>query len=798
MIKNYFKTAFRNLARRKGQAFLNITGLSVGFAAFLLIFLVVRYEQSFDTFHVNKDRIYRVVRIGRNAEKREYRTGVPVPVTEGLRDNYPQLASIGCINTDNPAQIIINEKGSSTPKKFKETKGVFFAEPQFFDMFSFPTVAGDHNSLKMPGNILLTQETANRYFGEWHTAMGKTFNMDGIPVKVTGILKDMPANTDFPIKEVTSYTTLRKFMNFSNWDNIDDDNECYIQLKANNSPAAFEKQLSQFTDKYIKPVNPGYFLSLQPLNEIHYDPRYGTYTGHVFSKDLIYALSAVGIFLLIIACVNFINLSTAQAVNRAREVGVRKVLGSNRSQLIIQFLGEAAIISTFALIISLLVTEISIHAINHLLDIQLESSALCNSNMMLIIVGSLVGVILLSGFYPAFLLSGFNAVKVLKSTLAAQQSGGISMRRGLVVLQFVIAQVLIIATLVVASQMDYFHNADMGFSKDAIITAEFPRDSSARAGQDVLRNELLKTPGVQNVSFALTAPAMGGSYTDLRTPGNTSKEPDMEVAIKVADTGYFSVYNIKFLAGRCYFPRDTTAEFVINQSAARKLGYRDPQQALGKMINVSGVTRPIVGVVKDFHIASFRDTILPVVITSNKRAYGVASVKINMAKAQPVIASMQKIWDEKYPNFTFAYSFVDQDIANFYIQENQLSQLYKIFSMIAIFISCLGLYGLVSFMAVQRKKEIGIRKVLGAPIRSILILLSREFTILISIAFVISAPVAWYFMHQWLQQYSYRIGLGAWFFIATICGSILIAWITVGYTAIKAANANPVKSLRTE
>jgi putative ABC transport system permease protein len=272
----------------------------------------------------------------------------------------------------------------------------------------------------------------------------------------------------------------------------------------------------------------------------------------------------------------------------------------------------------------------------------------------------------------------------------------------------------------------------------------------------------------------------------------------MEVAIKVADTSYFSVYHIKFIAGRCYYPSDTAAEFVVNESVAKKLGYHDPQQAIGKIINVSNLVHPIVGVVKDFHIASLRDTIMPVVITTFKKSYGVANIKINMAKAQPVIASMQKIWDKNYPDFSFEYAFMDQTIANFYIQENQLSQLYQVFSIMAIFISCLGLYGLVSFMAVQRKKEIGIRKVLGAPIKSILVLLSKEFTILISIAFVISAPIAWYFMRLWLQQYSYRITLGAWFFVATIAGSIIIAWITVGYTAIKAARANPVNSLRTE
>src|SRR5580692_7480711 len=424
MFKNYLLTAFRSLSRRKGHAFLNIAGLSVGFAAFLLIFLVVNFEESFDAFHVNKDRIFRVVRTGRDAVNGQYGTGVPLPVTEALRKEYPQLAYVACITTDNNAPVIISEKGSSAPKKFKEGKGVFFAEPQFFDMFSFPTVAGDHQSLSMPGNILLTQSTADKYFGDWHVAMGKTFNMDGMPVKVTGILKDMPANTDFQIKEVVSYTTLRHYMNFGDWRNIDDGNQCFVQLGADNSSAAFNSSLHRFADKYIKPVGEEYLLSLQPLGKIHFDARYRNYSGRGFSKDLIFALSAIGIFLLIIACVNFVNLSTAQAVNRAKEVGVRTVLGGNRGQLIAQFLGEAAIISLFALLLSLLVAVVSISAINDLLDIRLAVSALYNGKMIASIVIALVAVIFLSGFYPAFLLSGFNAVRVLKSTLSVQQGGG--------------------------------------------------------------------------------------------------------------------------------------------------------------------------------------------------------------------------------------------------------------------------------------------------------------------------------------------------------------------------------------
>jgi putative ABC transport system permease protein len=798
MFKNYLLTAFRSLARRKGHAFLNITGLAVGFAAFLLIFLVVNYEESFDTFHVNKDRIFRVVRIGRNAANGEYGTGVPLPVTEALRKDYPQLAYVGCITTDNNAPVIISEKGSSTQKKFKEGKGVFFAEPQFFDMFSFPTVAGDHRSLSMPGNILLTQSTADRYFGDWHGAMGKTFIMDGVPVKVTGILKDMPANTDFQIKEVVSYTTLHHYYNFNDWRNIDDDNQCFVQLGANNSPAAVNFSLNRFTDKYIKPVGDEYLLSLQPLGNIHFDARHGNYSGRGFSKDLIFALSVIGIFLLVIACVNFINLSTAQAVNRAKEVGVRKVLGGTRGQLIAQFLGEAAVISFIALLFSLLVAALSVPAINQLLDIRLAVSALYDGKMVACIVVGLAAVIGLSGFYPAFLLSRFNAVRVLKGTLSVQQGGGISLRRVLVVLQFAIAQSLIIGTLVVASQMNYFTHADMGFSKDAIITAPFPRDSAGLASQDFLRNELLKTPGVEQVSLSMAVPIVGGFETDLRTPENKSKEPNMAVRMKVTDASYFSLYHIPFVAGRCYHQSDTPAEFVISQRVARQLGYRDPWQAIGKRINILGGTLPIVGVVKDFHTASFRDSIEPVVLTCFKREFAVASVKLNMAKAQSVIASMKKIWESNYPDLTFEYAFLDQTIANFYSQENQLSQLYKVFAAMALFISCLGLYGLISFITMQRKKEIGIRKVLGAPIKSILMLLSKEFTLLITLAFLISAPLAWYFMHQWLRQYPYRIDLGPWFFLATMGGSLLIAWTTVGYTALHAARANPVESLRTD
>jgi ABC-type antimicrobial peptide transport system permease subunit len=802
MFKSYFKIAWRNIVRHKTYSVINVAGLAVGFAAFLLIFLVVRYEQSFDQFHVHKKQLFRLIRVARNPAHENYRMGVPFPVAPTLRSNLPQLANAGAIVRDEFVQVIIKDNGSGATKRFREEEGVFFAEPQFFDMFSFPLVAGEYrNAFKVPNNVLLTQSLGDKYFGHWQTATGKMLRIDGVPMRVCGILKDMPANTDFPIKAVLSYAThlsypdLKQFMN--DWGYIEEDNYCFVQLNENESPAQFKSQLKQYSDRYIKPFDPRYFLSIQPLNEMHFDARYGTFDGRVFSSNLILMLSTIGIFLLVIACVNFINLSTAQAVNRAREVGVRKVLGSNRRQLILQFLGEAAFVSCFALFIALAAALLAIPAINNLLDIHLAASALYKGNMILFLVSALAAVILLAGFYPAFLLSGFNPARVLKSAVAAQR-GGISLRRGLVVFQFFTAQALILVTLVMASQMSYVNTADMGFNKEAILNAQLPQDSVGLANQPVLRDELMKIPGIEKVSFGTGAPIGGRWFIDLRTPDHVGKAPNMIVAYKMADTGFFNLFHLQFIAGRPYVNSDTSREFVVTENVTRNLGYRDPALAIGKRIIVNGLNRPIVGVVKDFHTASLRFSMVPVVMTTSEREYGMVSIKLNLAQAQPAIAAMEKLWGKYYPDFAFTNSFLDQDIAAYYRQETQLAQLYKLFAAVAVFISCLGLYGLVTFMAVQRKKEIGVRKVLGAPVSAILILLSREFTLLIGIAFLIAAPVAWYFMHNWLQQYAYHITLGPELFAITIIGSIMIAWATVGYTAVKAALANPVKSLRSE
>lgn len=800
MLKNYIKTAIRNLRRHKSNAVINIAGLTVGFAAFLIIFLVVQYEQSFDEFHTKKDNIYRVVRIGRNPVNREYRTGVPVPVTATIRTELPEVANAAAIVNTGDLQVIVTPKDGLAQKKFKEPGGFFFAEPQFFQIFDFPLADGDiKTALAEPNTIMLTKASALKYFGSWQGITGRTLKMNGYFIKVTGVLENPPANTDFPIKGVLSYITLFKADN-KNWGGINDGNYCFVQLAKNHTLNQLNRALMDFTDRHIKPINPGYNLSPQALSELHYDERYGNFTGRTFSKDLILALSLIGLFLLIVACVNFINLTVAQAVNRAREVGVRKVLGGSRAQLLAQFLGETGITSLLAMLISLIIVAIAIPAVNNLLEISLTPSTLYSPQLVLFLFGALLLVSFLSGFYPALVLSGFKPASVLKGATGSDQKQGVMFRRGLVVFQFVIAQALIIGTLVVASQMDYFRTASMGFKKDAIIYASFPGDSLSRTKVDYLRDQLTKIPGVEKVGFSMFSPVSdAGSWaTDLNKEGHKGVNPDMIVNMKMADPDFFSVYNLPIVAGRIYFASDTMREFVVNETVVRNLGIRNPKEAIGMLVSVNGKTLPIVGVVKDFHVNSLRDPIDPLVMSTSKNGYGLANLRIDLSKTKSITAVMESLWNKNFPEFTLEYKFMDQTVANFYKQENQLSQLYTIFSGIAIFISCLGLYGLISFMAIQRKKEIGIRKVLGAPVRDIVILLSKEFTLLVVIAFLIAAPLAWYFMHQWLQAYTYHIMIGVWFFAATILASVCIAWLTVGYTAIKAATANPVKSLRTE
>jgi len=803
MIKNYLKTAWRNLLRNKSYTAINIVGLAIGIAACLLIFLVIHFETSFDNFHKKKDSIYRIVSAFKTPEGINYETGVPLPTAQGLRIDYPQLTVASIFK--NESQITVTGSNGQILKKFKESN-VYFTEPQFFNIFDFEWLSGDRKTvLTEPNTAVLTQDAAEKYFGNWKDAIGKTIKYENKNIlKVTGILKNMPVNTDFNLSVVISAATLKNTDfngNLKDWVSTFSYSYCFIVLPPSLTIDQFNKDLVPFVKKHKPAEYAKDGMMAIPLREMHYDNRFGVFSGHTFSKELIGALSLIGLFLLIIACVNFINLATAQAVNRSKEVGIRKALGGNRKQLIFQFISETLIITLFAVMLAIGLAQTALPFLNQLLVIKISTAFLTDPLVIFFLIAVILGVTFLSGFYPAMVLSGFNPITALKNKIVAGRSSGISLRRGLVVLQFCIAQVLVIGTLVVINQMNYFKNFPLGFDKDAIVNVTIPTDSMSHLKIDALRNQLLQQPGVKKVSFSFASPSDNSGWSSDFKFNNSQKRTDFAANLKWADADYFALYQLKFVAGRPYIRSDTVHEYVVNETMLRKLGIQNPKDAIGKYINLwdeKKKTAQIVGVIKDFNVVSLKRPVPPVLVASWKDVYQTINIKLQPANIKLSLASIEKLWNSTFPDYVYEYQFLDDKVAGFYDREDQLSTLYKIFAGIAIFISCLGLYGLVSFMAVQRTKEVGIRKTLGASVSHIVYLFSKEFTLLIVIAFGISAPIGWFFMNKWLQAFTYKITLGPGIFILAIAASIIIAWLTVGYKAIRAALANPVNSLRSE
>ena len=808
MIRNHFKTAWRNLLRNKSYAAINIVGLAIGIAACLLIFLIVQFETSFDTFHSKKDHIYRVITVFHNPDGIHPSSGTPLPISEGLRIDFPQLKQVSAIFQNDGSHYTVGDGKLGQPvKKFKEDYA-YYIEPQFFKIFDFGWLAGNANTaLSEPNTVVLTRDEADKFFGNWHDAIGKVIKLENkTDLKVTGILENTPSNTDFPMKLLISYATIRLktsnfYGNMHDWVSTYGDNYCFVILPDNLSEKQFNADLTTFVKKhkpadYVKDA-----LQLQPLGVMHYNTEVSTFGGHGFSKELIKVVSLIGIFLLVIACVNFINLATAQAVNRSKEVGIRKVLGSNRSQLVLQFISETLIITLFAVALAVGIAEIVLPFVNDLLEISLKAAFITEPILLLFLLGLVVAVTLLSGFYPALVLSGFNPIEALKNKIKAGRSSGVSLRRVLVVTQFFIAQVLVIGTLVFIYQMDYFRNKPLGFDKDAIMTVPFPGDSISRTKLNTLRDQLLSMPGIKDVSYSFASPSDNNGWGSDFKYDNSPKQTNFNAQLKWADAEYFNLYKLQFVAGHAYPKGDTVRGYVVNETLTKKLGIRDPKDAVGKYIKLwDDKTKyaQITGVVKDFNISSLKRAIQPVLMSSWRDVYQKINIKIQPQNINQTLASVEKLWNSTFPDGMYEYQFLDDKIANFYKAEDQQSKLAKIFASIAIFISCLGLYGLISFMAVQRVKEVGIRKTLGASVGQIVYLFSKEFTLLIAIAFCISVPVGWYLMHKWLQDYTYKISIGPGIFILAILASITIAWVTVGYKAIRAAMANPVKSLRSE
>ena len=806
MIRNYSSIAWRNIKRNKVYAAINISGLAVGIAACLILFIVIQYELSYDKFQPNYKNIYHVAAKIKSAESDGFGEGIPYPAYDALRTQFPDVVTGAMFQNYNSQVTILNsdDVNSASNKKFLEETGIFFSDPNFFSIFQYKWLAGSAQALKNPNTAVITKKMAEKYFGEWENAMNKILKLDNsATVQVSGVLDDIPQNTDFPLSLIASYETMKKYPDTygytDRWGSVTSSFQAFMLLPSNVSASSINKRLLAFSNEHYNADKKDIFKTyqfLQPLSDIHFNKQIGNFGDHITSRTTLWTLSLIGIFIIIMACINFINLSTAQAVRRSKEVGMKKVLGGTRIQLFRQLMGETCIIVVTATVLAAIIASICLPYVKNIASIQ-EKLKLLNTSTILFMTFVTIVVTILAGAYPSIILSGFKPALALKNKITSASIGGISIRRGLVITQFAISQVLITGTIIAISQMNFVHQANLGFNKEAILVINSNVDSSVNVRQPAFKQKLLDIPGVRSVSFSSDVPS-----SESNSSGNFAYDhkPDenFEVYRKMADEDYFKTYGLTIIAGRSYDKSDTTKEVVVNETLVRKLGVKKPADVIGHEMRVGGLWRPIVGVVKDFKTNSLREAIKPLVIGERNKRYYYTGIKLNTLHLNEVTKKIEAAWNQFFPEYVYTPTFMDDRINEFYKEENQLSLLYKIFAAIAIFISCLGLYGLVSFMAAQRTKEIGIRKVLGASVANIIYLFSKEFTVLILIAFAIAVPGAYYMMRGWLNNFAFRINMNIWVFILAIVCSVVIAWITVGYKSIRAAMSNPVKSLRTE
>lgn len=797
MLRNYITIALRTLLRNRAYASINVVGLALGIACGLLIFTLVTYHFSFDTFHADASRTYRIYTEFKRDGGSMKTPGAPNPLGKAVRNDFTFAEKVARVNLhDNQLISIVSGK---EVKKFREQEGVAFAEPAFFDIFNFPLVQGSHKTaLTEPNTAIVTEKIARKCFGNANP-VGKTIRLDNkTDFRITGILRDLPKNTDRRTEIYLSYPTLTSHFEWmkqdmEEWGDVSSDDNVFVLLKPAVSVATVEKALAGMVKKY----RPGRDAQttryhLQPLGDVHFNPELN---GFVEKKNL-WALALIGVFLIVTACVNFVNLATAQALNRSKEVGVRKVLGSLPAQLFWQFIAETALITAVAVLLAYGLAHLALPYLNQLFETQMGINPFADWSLLAFTAILTVLVVFLSGSYPGLILAGFEPVLALKGKMTQRNVGGFPVRRMLVVAQFAIAQMLIIGTIVIASQMRFSKQSDLGFNKDAIVMLPVP--TADKVKMNTLKTRLAQLAGVEKVSLCYQAPA-SNNYSESSLKFDTRPESEQfSINRKAADADYLATFNLKLVAGRNIFPSDTVREFLLNETAVRMLNVKNPQEIIGKYMEINGRKAPVVGVVRDFHNLSFHEKVQPVCIMSSTDNYDNCAVKISLGNVKPTLAGLEKIWNEAYPEYVYESQFLDERIAGFYEMEAIMLNLIQAFAGIAILIGCLGLYGLVSFMAVQKTKEIGIRKVLGASIGSLLWLFGREFSRLIVIAFIIAAPVAWYVMNGWLQDFQYRIEIGAGIFVLAIASTFVVAVLTVGYRSVRAALANPVKSLRSE
>lgn len=802
MLNNYLKTALRNLQREKGNTIINIAGLTLGITGSIVLFLMVKHGASFDNYHTNYDRIYRVVSKSKGNNGYNFTQGIPTPLPEAFKIDFANAVKEVAFTSYRRGSLITVNARNGAIKKYEEPRGLAFTEPSFFRIFDRKMLIGSsEKGLDQPNEAIISEKWALKYFGR-EDAVGESVAFDGIEYIITAVMEDYPNNTDFPFDLILSYITIRKQLDTRGWGDVSDTDNCYFLLNDNESIAHVESQIPSFVTKYRggdgTQANENTFI-LQPLSDLHSDSRFGNYNSKL-PKEAQITFSVIGIFLLITACINFINLTTADAIKRTREVGIRKVLGSSRKQLVVQFIGEVFMVTAIAVVLSLLCAHVSLGFINPFMEQSLSLNLNSDIIMWLFLGVLTIAVTVLSGLYPALVVSRFNPVLALKNQISAKVSSGYTMRKGLVVAQFFISQFFIIATIVIVKQMDFIQKQDVGFAKDAIITIPIPAQTdsleSKASKMRVLKNELLMLPGVEKASLNYAPPSFKAVLGTTFTVEGRVDEYDTQV--KQVDGDYLSLYNLKLVAGDKLSDLDTISSMVVNEKFVAVAGFKSNDEIIGRQISFWGKLVPVKGVVNNFNTTSLSKPIEPVVLLNNIDGYESISLKLQPSEMHQTIQQVKTKWEAIYPEFLFSYNFLDDQVRDLYKGERRISVILGVFASIAIFIGCLGLFGLVTFMANQKTKEIGVRKVLGASVGNIMLLFSNQFVKLILLGFVLAVPPVWFLMTKLLEQFAYKISLGPLIFLTGLSITFLIAMITVGFRSFSASTANPIRSLRSE
>lgn len=815
MLRNYLKIALRNLSKRKGFTLLNIFGLAIGMTCCLLILQYVNYERGFDQFHKDADRIARL-RIDNYSEgKLLWKSATVFPAfAPTMKKEFPEIEEAGRLID---ANVMLTNEARNI--KFNEQKG-YFADPSMLKIFTIPMVKGNPaTALNTPEKIILSESYAKKYFGD-EDPVGKVLKVNGVgkarTFEVTGVFKDYPKNSHLIIDYLVSYSTLGKVLKEQgDTENATEtawgwyDFYTYFKLRPHATIAQVQAKMPALCDRYINSKrdpksNRKTEAYLMPMTDIHLEANFNQEAEVNGSGQAVSWLFLIAFFILAIAWTNYINLATARSLERAREVGVRKVMGALREQLVGQFMMESMILNLSALALAITVSYLAMPAFSNFLEQPISFSFANNLRFWLMMLLVFVTGTFLSGMYPAFVMSGIKPIIVLKGIMP-KMTGGISMRRVLIVSQFSASIALIIGTIVVYQQINYMRNQKLGLDIAQTLVLEGAssvRDSVFQASFKPFKNEVLKLKGAENISLSSTVPGDEVYWTNGARWMRKPKESNTTMYIMSMDYDFVPAYNMQMVAGRAFsekFGEDQHRKnILLNESAVKALGIENAQKAINEKIVVGGDTVNVIGVMADFHQESLKRAVNPMVARLNLQNGGYHSIKLQTADISGTLAEVQGLWNRYFPNDPFNYFFLDKHFDKQYKSDILFGKVFGFFAMLAIFVACLGLLGLSSYNVLQRTKEIGVRKVLGASIPSIVVLLSKDFLKLVTIASIIAFPIAWVVMNQWLQDFASRINIQWWVFVVAGIVSLIIALITISFQSVKAALMNPVKSLKTE